>query len=119
LTIDVLRERAAAGDIPIVLISSYRISREKQPHWVVVTGFDDRYVYLHDPHVAEHLDKTATDCMQIPVRQSLFVEMARYGKAQHHAALFVGKGTLGKEGPTPDLERRDALAADPVTKDRA
>ncbi len=119
LTIDVLRERVAAGDIPIVLISSYRISREKQPHWVVVTGFDDRYVYVHDPHVAEHLDKTETDCMQIPVRQSLFVQMARYGKAQHHAALFVGKGPLGKEKTMRDLERRDALAADPVTKDRA
>lgn len=118
LTIDVLRERVAAGDIPIVLISSYRISREKQPHWVVVTGFDDRYVYLHDPHVAEHLDKTATDCMQIPVKQALFVEMARYGKAHHHAALFVGKGSLGKEAPIRDLRRRDALAADPVTKDR-
>jgi ribosomal protein S18 acetylase RimI-like enzyme len=118
LTMEVLRERVADGDIPIVLISSYRISREKQPHWVVVTGFDDRYVYLHDPHVAEHLDKTATDCMQIPVKQALFVEMARYGKAQHHAALFVGRGPLGKEAPIRDLQRRDALAADPVTKDR-
>ncbi|MFO1129112.1 MAG: peptidase C39 family protein [Rhodospirillales bacterium] len=118
LTIDLLRERVAHGDIPIVLISSYRISREKQPHWVVVTGFDDRYVYLHDPHVAEHLDKTATDCMQIPVKLSRFVEMARYGRVQHHAAVFVGPGPLGREAPLRELERRDALAADPVTKDR-
>lgn len=118
LTIDVLRERVAAGDIPIVLISSYYISREKQPHWVVVTGVDDRYVFLHDPHVAEHLDKTATDCMQIPVKHALFVKMARYGRAHHHAALFVGKGPLGKEAPIRDLKRRDALTADAVTKDR-
>ena len=45
--------------------------------------------------------------------------MARYGKAHHHAALFVGKDPFGKEGAARDLERRDAPAADPVTKDRA
>jgi hypothetical protein len=91
LTIEMLRERFAAGDIPVVLISSYRFAREKQPHWVVVTGFDHRYVFLNDPHVAEHLDKTPTDCMQIPVRQADFLKMARYGKAQQQAVLFIGK----------------------------
>ena len=91
LNVDLLRARFEAGGIPVVLISSYRIAREKQPHWVVVTGFDDEHIYLHDPDVAERLDKTAIDCMQIPVRKNDFIKMARYGKAQQQAALIVGK----------------------------
>jgi ribosomal protein S18 acetylase RimI-like enzyme len=94
LSLETLRERFEAGGIPIVLVSAYRITREKQPHWVVVTGFDQRYVYLHDPHVATHLDKTATDCMQIPVPQSDFLTMARYGRNEQQAALIVGKKAL-------------------------
>ncbi len=91
LAAETMREKFEAGGIPLVLISSYRFDREKQPHWVVVTGFDEKYVYLHDPNVDEDLDKTATDCMQIPVLQSDFTKMARYGRSQLKAALIVSK----------------------------
>lgn len=111
LSVDLLRARFEAGGIPVVLISSYRIAREKQPHWVVVTGFDDEHVYLHDPDVAERLDKTAFDCMQIPVRQTDFIKMARYGKAQHQAALIVAKVTA----PRPQFPP----AATPEAMDQA
>jgi ribosomal protein S18 acetylase RimI-like enzyme len=94
MTLDEMRRRCQEGSIPIVLISSYRFDHEKQPHWVVVTGFDQNYVYLHDPNVDEDLDKTPTDCMQIPVLQSEFVKMARYGKAYQQAALVIGKGHI-------------------------
>ncbi|MBL8659361.1 MAG: GNAT family N-acetyltransferase/peptidase C39 family protein [Rhodospirillales bacterium] len=92
LSVETMREKVEAGGIPLVLISSYRFDREKQPHWVVVTGFDEKYVYLHDPNVDEDLDKTATDCMQIPVLQRDFAKMARYGRSQLKAAVIVGKG---------------------------
>ena len=91
LSLDALRRRCDEGCIPVVLISSYRFDHEKQPHWVLVTGFDANYVYLHDPNVDRELDKTPTDCMQIPVPQSDFMKMARYGKAQQQAALVIGK----------------------------
>lgn len=92
LSVETMRETVAAGGIPLVLISSYRFDREKQPHWVVVTGFDEKYVYLHDPNVDSDLDKTATDCMQIPVLQRDFAKMARYGRSQLKAALIIAKG---------------------------
>jgi hypothetical protein len=91
LTLEGMRQHCEHGCIPVVLISSYRFDREKQPHWVVVTGFDANYVFLHDPNVDETLDKTPTDCMQIPVLQSEFSKMARYGKAQQQAALVIGR----------------------------
>ncbi len=89
LSVKAMREKFDAGGIPIVLISSWRFDRERTPHWVVVTGFDDEYVYLHDPYIDPDQDKSATDCMQIPVPLSDFRRMARYGRAQQKAALVI------------------------------
>jgi ribosomal protein S18 acetylase RimI-like enzyme len=91
LTLEAMRRHCEDGSVPVVLISSWRFDREKQPHWVVVTGFDSNYVYLHDPNVDQDLDKTPTDCMQIPVLQGEFAKMARYGKTQQQAALVIGR----------------------------
>ncbi|HYG85769.1 MAG TPA: GNAT family N-acetyltransferase/peptidase C39 family protein [Azospirillum sp.] len=76
------------GAIPIVLISSYRIYREKFPHWVVVSGADDRFLYVHDPLVYDrhhaHIDR-----IFMPIPRQAFERMARYGKAQLRASLLL------------------------------
>lgn len=77
------------GGIPVVLISSYRIYREKFPHWVVITGFDERFVYVHDPYVDEEKGKSETDCMNMPIARRDFERMARYGKSGLRAALII------------------------------
>ncbi|TVR97797.1 MAG: GNAT family N-acetyltransferase [Rhodospirillales bacterium] len=92
LSLEAMRQKFEEGRIPVVMISSYRLDRERQPHWVVVTGFDAKYVYLHDPSVDEEQDRPVTDCMQIPVPQREFAKMARYGRSQQKAAVVVGKG---------------------------
>ena len=89
LTLSEMRRHFEGGGIPVVLISSYRIYHEKFPHWVVVTGFDDRYVYVHDPFVDDEKGKTVTDCINMPILQKDFERMARYGKSGLRAALIV------------------------------
>ena len=84
-----LEEEFNKGGIPVVLISSYRIYHEKFPHWVVVTGFDEKYIYVHDPFVDYDVGKTATDCMNMPIAKRDFELMARYGKAGQKAVLIV------------------------------
>ncbi len=84
-----MRERFEQGAIPVVLISSYRIYREKFPHWVVVTGFDERYIYVHDPYVDVEKGKSETDCINMPILQKDFERMARYGKSGLRAALLL------------------------------
>ncbi len=86
-----LRTLFESGAIPMVLISSYQIYREKFPHWVVVTGFDDRYVYVHDPFVDEEMSETIADCINMPILQKDFEHMARYGKTALRAALVLRK----------------------------
>jgi hypothetical protein len=84
-----LRERFEEGAIPVVLISAYSLTGEKQPHWVVVTGFDDSYVYLHDPYVDGVHARTATDRMHLPVPLKNFDRMARYGQSHQRATLLL------------------------------
>lgn len=78
-----------AGGVPVVLISSYRLYQEKFPHWVVVTGFDERYVYVNEPYVAYQSDKTITDCINIPILREDFDRMTRYGKSGQEAVLVL------------------------------
>lgn len=86
-----LQEKIEAGGIPVVLISSYRIYQEKFPHWVVVTGFDERSIYVHDPFVDEQSNKTTTDCINMPILKRDFQRMARYGKTGQKAVLILKK----------------------------
>ncbi len=84
-----IRVKFEQGAIPLVLISSYRIYREKFPHWVVVTGFDDKYIYVHDPFVDDKEEETYTDCINMPILQKDFEYMARYGKSAQKAVLII------------------------------
>jgi ribosomal protein S18 acetylase RimI-like enzyme/predicted double-glycine peptidase len=91
LTLSEMREKFEEGGIPIVLVSSYQFDRRKELHWVVVTGFDEKYVYVHDPYVDDADAKSPTDRMHIPVPQRTFDRMARYGKQHRKAALIIKK----------------------------
>jgi len=77
------------GAIPIVLISSWRIYGDKEPHWVVVTDYDDRFIFIHDPFKDERpAGKPAEGC-NIPVSREEFDRMARYGRTRLRAAVIV------------------------------
>lgn len=89
LNVQALKQKFERGGIPVVLISSYRIYREKFPHWVVVTGFDDKYIYVHDPYVDYDKGKVSLDSINMPILQSEFEQMARYGKAGQKAAIII------------------------------
>lgn len=82
-----------AGAIPVVLISSYRIYREKFPHWVVVTAFDERFVYVHDPYVDYEKHKAPLDSINMPILRREFEGMVRYGKSAQRAALVIRRRT--------------------------
>ncbi len=84
-----LTEKFDCGGIPVVLISSYRIYGEKFPHWVVVTGHDESFIYLHDPYVDEEAGKSVTDVVNLPILKRDFERMARYGKTGQKAVLIL------------------------------
>lgn len=89
LGVDELQQAFERGGIPLVLISSYAIYRQRSPHWLVVTGFDSRFVYTHDPYVDDKEGETATDSINMPIARREFQRMARYGKAGQKAVLIL------------------------------
>ena len=103
-TIDItqLQKKFEQGGVPIVLISSYRIYHEKFPHWVVVTGFDEKYIYTHDPYVDYEKGKASIDSMNMPILKKDFEHMARYGKAAQKAVLILSLPTSNKPGKKGD-----------------
>lgn len=91
-----IEERMQDGKLGLVLISQYRIYGNKIPHWVVVSGFDDRFVYITDPDIGEDDEPfTGSDCLCVPILRHEFDLMARYGRNHLQAAVFLEKGQPG------------------------
>lgn len=86
--LDLPRLLAAAGQ-PLVLISSYRLTRSKAPHWVIVTDCDEEFVYLHDPDVDHSQHRQPLDCQHLPVSHAEFDKMSAFGSSKLRAAVIV------------------------------
>ena len=60
--------------------------------WVVVSGFDDRFVYVTDPDIGEDDEPyNGSDCVSVPILRHEFDLMARYGRSKLQAAVFIAK----------------------------
>ncbi len=88
-TLDDLINALNADMVPIVLISYYRLFREKAPHWVVVTGYADDHLFFHDPYVGYYEDKRKARSISMPVDE--FWKIARFGKEFNWSVVFLGK----------------------------
>jgi ribosomal protein S18 acetylase RimI-like enzyme len=89
LSSEEMEKRFRAGAIPIILVSSYRLTGDKSPHWVVITGFDERFIYFNEPYVDVEEGETKTTCIGIPIPRAEFERMTRYGKSRQYAALLI------------------------------
>ncbi len=86
------------GAIPVVLISSYALTGEKAPHWVALTGHDERFVYFHDPDPTRATARGGKlDCVNVPVPREAFARMSRYGMPRLRAAVVLGSGGAGQD----------------------
>lgn len=78
------------GLVPITLISTYRLTGDRIPHWVVVTGFDEKHFFIHDPD-SESYEDVKTRSYNLKVTRDEFSRMSRYGKDVFRCAILVGK----------------------------
>ena len=77
----------ADGGIALVLISAYRLTRERAPHWVVVRGCDERYFFIDDPDSAN--GRPADERINVPILKKDFERMARYGRHATRAMVVI------------------------------
>lgn len=88
--IDTLKQRIDEGSVPLALISSYRLASSKAPHWVVISGYDDRFIYIHDPDLdTEQPFSSSSDNTFMPIPTESFCSMARFGKSRLSAFVIL------------------------------
>jgi hypothetical protein len=49
ITAEILRTSLFSNHVPLIVTNSLFFTREDLPHWVVVTGIDDRFLYINNP----------------------------------------------------------------------
>lgn len=83
-----LCERFDAGANVLILISTWRMDRRKSPHWVVLSGYDESCLFVHDPffEVKKH---DVMDCQHIPIAKDEFSAMSSFGGSRLRAAVVV------------------------------
>lgn len=90
LTLSDLKDILKDGGIPLVLITTYHFDNNRAPHWVVVTAYDDNFVYIHDPdqHSPEnHIGVISR--IHIPIQEDQFLKISRWGKDRMAATVVV------------------------------
>ena len=77
-----------AGAIALILISTFELDGKKAPHWVVMSGYDDDCLYMHDPD-AEGGHKNVLDCQYIPIARNDLERMSCFGKSRLRTAVII------------------------------
>lgn len=88
-TADTLIRHLHRGDVPVVLISLFRLHGEKGPHWITVTGYDGHVFRILDP-MSPPDDHRAPE---ISVAPAEFERMSRYGRLRQAAAVVLSRQT--------------------------
>jgi len=77
-----------SGAIPLILISTFAMDRKKAPHWVVMSGFDQDCLYMHDSD-PDDSRQNELDCQFIPVAREDFERMSCFGKSRLRTAVII------------------------------
>lgn len=86
--LDLAQALESGGQI-LVMISSYRLTRSKAPHWVIVTDCDEDFVYLHDPDIDHSQHREALYCQHLPVSHQAFDKMCVFGASKLRASVIL------------------------------
>ena len=89
ITPDQFQRHIDAGDALITLISTWRLNRNKAPHWVFITDCDDQCVYLNDPDPDEDSPHPFHDSIHLPISRPDFERMACFGSSRLKATLVL------------------------------
>lgn len=78
----------------ILLISTYRLNRCKEPHWIWLVDMDEEYAYFNDPDVDIEQWKAPMDSIYVPVPLGDFAKMIKFGRNQFRAAILISNNEV-------------------------
>ncbi len=88
-----LSDAMARGRQVLLIISTYRFNRKKEPHWVWIVSIDERFVYINDPNIDPNDHRAALDSVYLPVPRAQFEQAMKYGQKRFRAALLLSART--------------------------
>ncbi|WP_455207510.1 GNAT family N-acetyltransferase/peptidase C39 family protein [Kaarinaea lacus] len=88
---DKLQTILHSGHAIIALISTWRLNRNKAPHWVFVADTDEHFVYINDPDISDDAWQSETDYIQVPISIQEFINMACFGQSRLRCLLILDK----------------------------
>jgi hypothetical protein len=54
ITAEILRKSLFSNHVPLIVTNTRFFSNENLPHWIAVTGIDDKFMYFNNPSDANH-----------------------------------------------------------------
>lgn len=80
------------GNLPIILISTYRMDGRKAPHWVTMSGYDEDCLYVHDSDPdPDEQSASGLDSQHLPIAHEDFLKMSRFGRNPIRTAVILKK----------------------------
>lgn len=89
LGLEELKDVLARGGIPLVLITTYHFDNNRAPHWVVVTAYEEGFVFFHDPDRYHSEHSGVFGRVHIPIPEDQFMRISRWGKDRVGATVAV------------------------------
>lgn len=86
------RELKAAlerGAVAIVLVSGYKLFRDRTPHWVLAHDCDERHIWIHDPWIAASEHESAVAVAGLPIPWADYDHITRTGRERRAAAIII------------------------------
>ncbi|WP_354623326.1 GNAT family N-acetyltransferase/peptidase C39 family protein [Psychromonas sp. MME2] len=71
----------------LLMISTYRFDGEKGPHWIILNGYNEQFMFIHDPFV--EVQKDAINSVYVPISQSELIQVIQYGKQKQVSCLVI------------------------------
>ncbi|WP_438951353.1 peptidase C39 family protein [Porticoccus sp.] len=86
------------GNIPIILISTYRLDGRKAPHWVTMSGYDEDCLYVHDSDPdPDEQSASGLDSQHLPIAHEDFLKMSRFGRNPIRTAIIVRRAVTADQ----------------------
>jgi ribosomal protein S18 acetylase RimI-like enzyme len=94
MPLEQLIEAFDSGALAIILISTFRMDGKKAPHWVVMSGYDEHCILVHDPDLDDDTKladdpPSPLDCQFVPIARNEFEKMSRFGQSRLQATVVL------------------------------
>lgn len=91
-SLEPFQQELSQGTRILLLISTYRMNRNKAPHWVWLVQMDEQFAFINDPDTE---DQSETDNYFVPVSRENLLRMMQYGAGQYKAAILLRESKTG------------------------